>query len=118
MPEVRVLLVLIVQVLLVLIVQVLLVLMVQVTVGVIRAGVILLLVQVPPAELEGLLLTHPAVQDVGVIGIPDDEAGELPRAYVVLKHNMNATSEEICQFVEGQYDFVSFHIVCEICLLR
>src|SRR5688572_6887564 len=39
--------------------------------------------QVPPAELEALLITHPAVADVAVIGVPDDEAGELPKAYVV-----------------------------------
>jgi acyl-CoA synthetase (AMP-forming)/AMP-acid ligase II len=39
--------------------------------------------QVAPAELEALLLTHPGVSDVAVIGVPDDEAGELPKAYVV-----------------------------------
>jgi acyl-CoA synthetase (AMP-forming)/AMP-acid ligase II len=39
--------------------------------------------QVPPAELEALLITHPEVADVAVIGVPDDEAGELPKAYVV-----------------------------------
>ena len=40
--------------------------------------------QVPPAELEGLLLTHPAVADSAVIGIPDDEAGEIPKAFITL----------------------------------
>ena len=40
--------------------------------------------QVPPAELEGLLITHPAVVDVAVIGVPDEEAGELPKAFVIL----------------------------------
>ena len=39
----------------------------------------------PPAELEALLLTHPAVADAAVIGLPDDEAGEIPAAYVVLQ---------------------------------
>jgi acyl-CoA synthetase (AMP-forming)/AMP-acid ligase II len=39
--------------------------------------------QVPPAELEGLLITHPDVADVAVIGVPDEEAGELPKAFVV-----------------------------------
>jgi acyl-CoA synthetase (AMP-forming)/AMP-acid ligase II len=39
--------------------------------------------QVPPAELEGLLLGHPGVADVAVIGVPDEEAGELPKAFVV-----------------------------------
>jgi acyl-CoA synthetase (AMP-forming)/AMP-acid ligase II len=41
--------------------------------------------QVPPAELEALLLTHPCVADVAVIPYPDDEAGEVPKAIVVLK---------------------------------
>lgn len=39
--------------------------------------------QVPPAELEALLLTDPRVADAAVIGVPDDEAGELPKAFVV-----------------------------------
>ncbi len=41
--------------------------------------------QVPPAELEALLLTHPDVADCAVIPCPDDEAGEVPKAFVVLK---------------------------------
>ncbi|KAL9187976.1 hypothetical protein ACHAXT_006354 [Thalassiosira profunda] len=40
---------------------------------------------VAPAELEELLLTNENVQDAAVVPIPDEEAGELPRAYVVLK---------------------------------
>nr|BAR45485.1 long chain acyl-CoA synthetase [Gelatoporia subvermispora] len=39
--------------------------------------------QVAPAELEGLLLDHPDVADVCVVGIPDDYSGELPLAFVV-----------------------------------
>ncbi|MGH7391742.1 MAG: 4-coumarate--CoA ligase family protein [Candidatus Rokuibacteriota bacterium] len=41
--------------------------------------------QVAPAELEALLLTHPAVLDVAVVRKADEEAGEVPKAYVVLK---------------------------------
>lgn len=44
---------------------------------------------VAPAELEELLLTNEHVQDVAVIQVPDDEAGELPRAYIVLKPAAN-----------------------------
>ncbi|MGI8922418.1 MAG: AMP-binding protein, partial [Solirubrobacteraceae bacterium] len=39
--------------------------------------------QVAPAELEALIINHPDVADVAVIGVPDEEAGELPKAYVV-----------------------------------
>ena len=41
--------------------------------------------QVAPAELEALLLTHPAVLDAAVVRRADEEAGEVPKAYVVLK---------------------------------
>ncbi|KAI0316386.1 phenylacetyl-CoA ligase [Amylostereum chailletii] len=41
--------------------------------------------QVAPAELEGFLLTHPAVADACVVGLPDDYSGEVPRAFIVLK---------------------------------
>src|SRR5262245_4055209 len=46
--------------------------------------------QVPPAELEALLLTHPAVADCAVIPVPDEEAGEVPKAYVVLRGEVTA----------------------------
>lgn len=41
--------------------------------------------QVAPAELEALLLTHPAVADAAVIGRPDERAGEVPVAYLVVR---------------------------------
>ncbi len=55
--------------------------------------------QVPPAELEALVITHPAVADVAVIGVPDDEAGEIPKGYVVLKPGAEATAADIQAFV-------------------
>ena len=57
------------------------------------------MVQVPPAELEGLLLSHEAVADCAVIGIPDEESGELPKAFIVKKPNAKATAEDISRFV-------------------
>ncbi len=55
--------------------------------------------QVPPAELEALLITHPAIVDVAVVGVPDDEAGELPKAFVSLAPDAEVTLEEVQEFV-------------------
>jgi 4-coumarate--CoA ligase len=51
--------------------------------------------QVPPAELEALIVTHPNVADVAVIGVPDDEAGEVPKAFVVPTPGSTVTLEDI-----------------------
>ena len=51
--------------------------------------------QVPPAELEALLLTHPSIADAAVIGIPDDDAGEIPVGFVTLKPGQEATEADI-----------------------
>ncbi|MBO0682229.1 MAG: AMP-binding protein [Candidatus Dormibacteraeota bacterium] len=58
--------------------------------------------QVPPAELEALLLKHPAVADVAVIPVADLEAGELPKAVVVRKPGTDPSAEELMEFVKGQ----------------
>ena len=56
--------------------------------------------QVPPAELEAVLLSHPAVADAAVVPLADEEAGEIPRAFVVRKSL--ATAEELMAFVAKQ----------------
>ncbi|MCA1631270.1 MAG: 4-coumarate--CoA ligase family protein [Acidobacteria bacterium] len=58
--------------------------------------------QVAPAELEALLLTHPSVADAAVIPSPDEEAGEVPKAFVVLKTDQAATAEELIAFVAAR----------------
>jgi 4-coumarate--CoA ligase len=58
--------------------------------------------QVPPAELEAVLLRHPDVADAAVIGLPDDEAGEIPVGYVVLRAGAAASPAEIMRFVAGE----------------
>jgi acyl-CoA synthetase (AMP-forming)/AMP-acid ligase II len=53
--------------------------------------------QIAPAELEALLLTHPAITDVAVIPRRDEEAGEVPKAFVVTTGSL--TPEDVIQFV-------------------
>ncbi len=55
--------------------------------------------QVAPAELESLLMEHPAVLDAAVIPKQDFEAGEVPKAFIVLKPNAQASAEELMLFV-------------------
>lgn len=51
--------------------------------------------QVAPAELEGILVTHPAIEDVAVIGVYDkSQASELPRAFVVLRTGQGANNND------------------------
>lgn len=52
---------------------------------------------VAPAQLEAVLLEHPGVSDAAVIGTPDDELGEVPRAFVVVKERVGA--DELVSFV-------------------
>lgn len=58
--------------------------------------------QVAPAELEALLLTHPAVADVAVIPSADEEAGEVPKAFVVKKPEAAVTADELLAYVAGR----------------
>ena len=56
--------------------------------------------QIAPAELEAVLLSHPAVADAAVIPINNEECGEVPKAFVVLKGE--ATPDEIMSYVAEQ----------------
>jgi acyl-CoA synthetase (AMP-forming)/AMP-acid ligase II len=56
--------------------------------------------QVAPAELEAVLLTHPAIADAAVIPARDDEAGEIPKAFVVTRQH--TSGEEIMDFVAAR----------------
>jgi acyl-CoA synthetase (AMP-forming)/AMP-acid ligase II len=56
--------------------------------------------QVAPAELEAILLTHPAIADAAVIPCRDDEAGEVPKAFIVLREEAGA--EAIMDFVAAR----------------
>jgi acyl-CoA synthetase (AMP-forming)/AMP-acid ligase II len=54
--------------------------------------------QIAPAELEAVLLEHPDLADAAVIPIPDEEAGEVPKAFVVLKKGRELSAESIIEF--------------------
>jgi 4-coumarate--CoA ligase len=54
--------------------------------------------QVAPAELEGLLLDHPAIQDAAVVGVTIN-GEELPRAYIALQEAQTAKAQEIASWL-------------------
>ena len=55
-----------------------------------------------PGEIEDVILSHDAVADVGVVGVPDQEWGEAVAAFVVLHEGKDATAEEICEHVVSE----------------
>ncbi len=57
---------------------------------------------VAPTELEALLLEHPQVKDCAVVGVPDREAGEIPKAFVVLKPGGSADGEALMDFLRDK----------------
>ena len=58
--------------------------------------------QVPPAQLEGILLTHPQIADACVVPIRDEEAGEVPKAFVVPRAGEALDPTEVMAFVAGR----------------
>ncbi|WP_033436594.1 4-coumarate--CoA ligase family protein [Saccharothrix sp. NRRL B-16314] len=58
--------------------------------------------QVPPAELEALLLTHPDIADAAVVGVRDEEGEEVPKAFVVLQQNASLDAAGVMEFVASQ----------------
>ena len=72
--------------------------------------------QVWPREIEEVVSTHPAIAEVGVIGVPDKMRGEVVKAFVVLRPDQSATPSELKDFcrerlvhykVPAKYEFVS-----------
>ena len=58
---------------------------------------------IAPAEIEALLFEHPAVADVAVIPKPDEEAGEIPKAFVVLRATADPiTPDDLVKWANGK----------------
>ena len=57
--------------------------------------------QVWPREVEEVIAKHPAVAEVGVIGVPDPRTGEAVKAFVVLREGQTATADEIREFCKA-----------------
>lgn len=53
--------------------------------------------------MEKVLLTHPEIMDAGVIGVPDEAAGELPMAFVVKKRDSKLTEKDVMDYVAGMF---------------
>jgi acyl-coenzyme A synthetase/AMP-(fatty) acid ligase len=58
--------------------------------------------QVAPAELEDVIQSHPAVLDAAVVGAPDQEAGEIPMAFVVCRPGVDLGAEELMEYVAAR----------------
>ncbi|CAH0755363.1 unnamed protein product [Diatraea saccharalis] len=58
--------------------------------------------QVAPAELESVLRSHPAVQEAGVIGVPHEFFGEVPKAFVIIKKEFKVTPDELQEYVANK----------------
>ena len=69
-----------------------------------------------PSQVEAVLLTHPAVKEALVLGLPDAYHGEMPRAFVTLNEGAQATGEKLAQWLNarvGKHERVSDVIVRE-----
>ena len=58
--------------------------------------------QIAPAELEAVLLKHPSITDAAVIALPHESAGEVPKAFVVVKAGDGVTPSDISTWMAGQ----------------
>ncbi|XP_018019407.2 4-coumarate--CoA ligase 3 [Hyalella azteca] len=56
--------------------------------------------QVSPSEIENVLLKHPAIADAGVTGIPHEDYGEVPRAYIISSKGSSVTENEINNYMK------------------
>jgi acyl-coenzyme A synthetase/AMP-(fatty) acid ligase len=58
--------------------------------------------QIAPAEIENLLITHAQILEAAVVGIPIEGGSEVPRAYVVLRQAGALSEDDVKNFVKGR----------------
>jgi OPC-8:0 CoA ligase-1 len=58
--------------------------------------------QIAPAELEAILLKHPHIADAAIVPIPHDTAGEVPKAFVVVKTGETLSKQSISSWLSDQ----------------
>lgn len=64
--------------------------------------------QVPPAEIEAVLLTHPQIQDAGVVGVPHEKYGEVAIGFVVKQPKAQITENDVIEFIAGKRKHFNF----------
>lgn len=61
------------------------------------------LIKILPTNVEKHMMTHPAIEDVAVVGSPHEEDGERPLAFVVLSEDSKVTAEELISYTNGKF---------------
>ncbi|MBI4051525.1 MAG: long-chain fatty acid--CoA ligase [Elusimicrobia bacterium] len=57
-----------------------------------------------PAQIEAILLTHPAIEEAAVVGIPSEDGEEIIKAYCVLKKGVHLEKSELMHFMKEKFD--------------
>jgi fatty-acyl-CoA synthase len=69
-------------------------------------------------EVEGVLLRHPAVQEVAVVGMPSEKWGESPHAFVIVRAGATVTEDELREFTRAHLAHFKcpqvFHFITEL----
>lgn len=68
-----------------------------------------------PRELEEIIITHPAVSLVAVVGVPDERLGEEVKAFVVLKQNAEIAADELIEWCKDQFAANKYPRYIEFC---